>query len=375
MRLPRLVHPVAWWVWAFGLVALVTRTVNPWITAPVICLAVLVSWVRRPVEARSVLPVFLFVGAVGLVIRLLAGVFVGGGSGVTVLGTLPRLEFGGPLTAVGVGGQITVEAVLRAVYFGLQLMAILACVGAANDLAPPHRLLKYVPASLYEVGTAVVVAVSFAPQLAGYARQIRAARRLRGHDGWGVREVSALLAPVLAAAMDRCWQLAASMESRGFGRVSAAGRDRQRGRTTLTFTGLVTMVAGSYGLLGIGVARWVALMLVGCGVLAVAAGLVVGDRSPRTRYRPDPWAAPEWVLCGAGCLTALFGVTGAAAGEASVLTSPASWPQPQGTVLIAIAVAVAAAAFTPTPPLPVQVSSPVPPGEPAATGPAESSAT
>ena len=106
-------------------------------------------------------------------------------------------------------------------YDGLRLAAILACLGAANALASPRRLLRYVPATLYDVGTAVVVALTFAPQLVEDAPRVRAARRLRGHAGRGSGS--------WAASPCRCWtarssarsDLAASMESRGYGRAGA----------------------------------------------------------------------------------------------------------------------------------------------------------
>ena len=50
-----------------------------------------------------------------------------------------------------------------ALYDGLRLATIVICVGAANSLANPKRLLRSVPPALYEVGTALVVAVTVLP--------------------------------------------------------------------------------------------------------------------------------------------------------------------------------------------------------------------
>ena len=57
-------------------------------------------------------------------------------------------------------GPLTRESLLFAVYDGLRLGTIVLCVGAANSLANPKRLLRSMPAALYEIGTALVVAVS-----------------------------------------------------------------------------------------------------------------------------------------------------------------------------------------------------------------------
>ena len=105
-------------------------------------------------------------GLVVIAIRVVFQVFFGatvGGS--TVLFRLPSVELPEWAAGVRIGGAVTLEAVVLAVYDGMRLAAILACIGAANSLADPRRLLKSVPGALYETGVAVVVALSFAPRL------------------------------------------------------------------------------------------------------------------------------------------------------------------------------------------------------------------
>lgn len=75
---------------------------------------------------------------------------------------------------------MTLEALLFALYDGLRLATLLICVGAANALASPARLLRILPGALYEAGVAVVVAMTFAPNLVQDVERLRAARRLRG---------------------------------------------------------------------------------------------------------------------------------------------------------------------------------------------------
>ena len=124
------------------------------------------------------------------------------------------------LPVLRIGGPVTLESLLYAVYDALRLAAILACLGAANALASPRRLLRYLPATLYDVGTAVVVGLTFAPQLLTDARAVRAARTLRGHDGHAAcARLARLAVPVLETAFERSLGLAASMESRGYGRA------------------------------------------------------------------------------------------------------------------------------------------------------------
>ena len=101
--------------------------------------------------------------------------------------------------------------------------------------------------------------------------------------------------PVLESALERSVELAAAMDARGFGR--ATGNRRTRLVTGgLTSGGLLGVCIGSYGLLDAGSPPALGLPLLLLGVVLAAGGLVVGGRrATRSRYRPDPWSAPEWL--------------------------------------------------------------------------------
>ena len=122
------------------------------------------------------------------------------------------------LAGIRLGGDVMLESVLMAFYDGLRLATILVCVGAANSLASPARLLKSVPAALYELGVSVVVALTFTPQLVSDVERLRTARRLRGRETTGPRAIAASAVPVLEGALERSVTLAAAMDSRGYGR-------------------------------------------------------------------------------------------------------------------------------------------------------------
>src|SRR5205085_5619596 len=118
---------------------------------------------------------------------------------------------------VTLGGPVTLESLAAGFVEGLQLAVLLACVGAANSLASPYRLLRSMPAVLYELGVAVTVALSFAPQAVVSVQVVREARRLRGRPSSGLRGMRGLAVPVLETALERSLVLAASMDRRGFG--------------------------------------------------------------------------------------------------------------------------------------------------------------
>jgi energy-coupling factor transport system permease protein len=273
------------------------------------------------------------------------------------------------LHRISIGGPVTLEALLAAAYDGARLAAVLCCIGAANSLASPRRLLRHVPATLYEVGTAVVVALTYAPQLVADARKVRAARRLRGHSSRSPRELGRIAVPVLESALERALELAASMESRGYGR---AVRRHGRGRTTaLTLVGVGGVVVGAYGLLDGGSPPLLGVPVLAVGAIAALVALWTGaSRDPRSRYRPDPWALPEWGVVASGLVAATVVILAANAGLPGIVppTSPARFPELPWQAVVGVLVAMLAGFVSPKPPLRAQIEArqtPRPSGAPA----------
>jgi energy-coupling factor transport system permease protein len=310
--LPRALHPGAWWLWALGLATAASRTTNPLLLLLVLAVAGHVVSARRSQApwARS-FAVFLKLGLVVVAIRVVAQVVFGAAGPGTVLVTLPEVPLPSWAAGVSLGGAVTAEALVAAVVDGLRLATVLACIGAANALANPKRLLASLPAVLYEVGVAVVVALSFAPSLVTSVGRIRAARRLRGRPDRGLRSIVGVAMPVLEDALERSLALAAAMDSRGYGRTSAVPRATRRLTAGLTLGGLAGTCLGVYALLDGGSLGVFGLVALAVGLAAAAGGLTLGGRrTSRTRYRPDPWAGPEWVTAGAGLMVAAGSVVG-----------------------------------------------------------------
>jgi energy-coupling factor transport system permease protein len=301
-RLPRAVHPGAWWVWALGLATVASRTTNPLLLALVLATLTAVVTARRSDApwARS-FGLFLRLALVVLVFRTLAQVLLGTSTSGTVLLTLPEVPLPAWAAGVSLGGPITTGALANALVEGLRLATMLACIGAANALANPKRLLASLPAALYEVGVAVVVALSFVPALAGSVQRIRAARRLRGRPDRGVRGLASVALPVLEDALERSLALAAAMDSRGYGRRAVVPTTVRRLTSVLLLGGLAGVCLGVYGLLDASGPPLLGLAGTLLGTSAAAAGLALGgQRTLRSRYRPDPWRGPEWVTAAAG---------------------------------------------------------------------------
>jgi energy-coupling factor transport system permease protein len=310
--LPRALHPGAWWLWALGLVTVATRTRNPLLLLLVLAVAGYVVAARRTDApwARSFV-VFLKLGLVVLAIRFVAQVLLGVGAGDTVLFTLPEVPLPDWAAGVSLGGAVTLESTVAAFVEGLRLATILACIGAANALANPKRLLASLPAALYEVGVAVVVALSFAPSLVTSVGRIRAARRLRGRPDRGLRSILSVAMPVLEEALERSVALAAAMDSRGYGRRVEVAPAVRRTTGALTLAGLLGLGFGVFAVLDGTTPAPVALTALGVGIVLAATGLVLaGRRTVRSRYRPDPWALPERLTVASGVAAATLAIAG-----------------------------------------------------------------
>ncbi|GLX48481.1 cobalt ABC transporter permease [Streptomyces hygroscopicus subsp. hygroscopicus] len=338
------VHPGAWWLWAISLGTAATRTTNPLLLALLVAASAYVVATHRSAApwARSY-TAFARLALAVLLVRLVFATVLGSPiPGTHTLLTLPEIPLPHWAQGIRLGGEVTAEALVFAAYDGLKLATLLICVGAANALASPSRLLKSLPGALYETGVAVVVALTFAPHLIADVQRLRAARRLRGRPDRGIRGLLQVGLPVLEGALERSVALAAAMESRGYGRTAEVPARVRRTTAALTLGGLLGICAGTYGLLTAEGGGYGAPLLL-AGTAAALAGLRLGGRrSLRTRYRPDPWDTRAWLVTGSGvAVAALLTLASARAPEALhpgvvPLTAPTLPLWPAASVLLAL---------------------------------------
>ena len=226
-RLPRDLHPVAWWLWAIGLAAAASLTTNP------LLLLLLVGggdgrgrW-RAAADQPWARSFRLYVG-LGRADRRASGWCSGWCSAAVrrhgaCCSTCPTIPLPDWVAGITLLGPVTREALLAGLYDGLRLATIVICVGAANSLANPKRLLRSVPPALYEIGTALVVAVTVLPQFADSVRRVRAAQALRGG---GVRPGRAAAPAPRAGARGRPRALAGARRRHGRPRLRPGRRPR-----------------------------------------------------------------------------------------------------------------------------------------------------
>ena len=350
-RLPRDLHPGAWWLWALGLAATASATTNPLLLATIAGVAALVVACRHSDHPWSgSFRIYLALAGAIVAIRVAARVLLGGGGIGHVLLRLPEIPLPDWVAGIHLLGPVTSEYLLGGLYDGLRLATMVICVGAANSLADPKRLLKSMPPALYEIGTAVVVSVSVMPQLAESLQRVRRARRLRGVSGSRVGRLRGLVVPVLEDALERSLALAAGMDARGYGRSGHLGRRQRLVTGTLMLAGLGGICVGTYAMLDQTAPRWLAGPMLALGVAVAVAGFMsAGRRVRRTRYRPDHWRASEVVVALCGLLPAV--VTFAALSSQIAVMHPGVdvVPTLTGSALLAVLVAALPAVAAPPP--------------------------
>jgi len=302
----RSLHPGAWWGWALGCAVVAARTTNPVLLGLVVAIVCVTVVLRRAaVPWALAFRMYVYLAIFVMVIRLGFRVIFSA-AGPTVILPLPVIQLPGILSSVRLFGPVSAEAMIGAGESALQLAAMILAVGAANALANPKRLLASVPGALYEWGTVVVIAISVFPQLAESVSRVRRARQLRAETGRGVHLIKNVLMPVLSDGLDRSLLLAGAMDSRGYGRQAQVPATSRRWTSVLLVVATIAIGVGAYGLLGAGTTPiWTGLPMVVVGLVVGVVGLrLTGRRVSRTRYRPDPWQGPEWVVLGSGVVAA-----------------------------------------------------------------------
>lgn len=354
-QLARPLHPLAWWGWAIGLAVAASMTTNPLLLALILGVVWLVVVARRSDSpwARA-FRIYVALAAVIVAVRLVLHVLVGFKWGDHLVLDLPSVGLPDWAAGINLLGPVYLEGWLAAVLEGLKLGTLVIAVGGANALANPKRLLRSLPNALYEVGTAVVVSVSVAPQLAESVQRVLRARLLRGESGLGLRALGQVALPVLQDTLDRSLMLASAMESRGYGSRRETDPGRRVLVGVLTLVGLLAVAFGMYGVLDPRgtTGDWGIPILV-VGVLLAVAGMALGGREIRvTRYRSDPWRTPETITVLAGAAAAV-GVGISRSLDPDLLMLPLQPIGPPGLpVLAVLGVALAALPAFITPPTP-----------------------
>ncbi|MBF8252607.1 MAG: energy-coupling factor transport system permease protein [Actinobacteria bacterium] len=239
-------HPLTWWIWSFAVAISVAR-----INAPIFAIAsvgvvgVIVYVFREDAPWGKSFTWTLKLAAWILLIRTFIAITIGIPIPGTTIFTLPRIPLPSWMPGVRIGGAVTLERLSSVISEGLIICAIIVIFGAAASLTSPHRLLRVLPVYMYEFGVSVVISTTILPQLVTSFSRIRMAQRLRGQSTKGFASYRRVAIPLLEESLARSLDLAAAMDSRGYG----ISRKRSRYRpitwksvdTAIVATGLIVM--------------------------------------------------------------------------------------------------------------------------------------
>ena len=292
------IHPGSWWILGFSLAIAAGMTHSIWVAVAIslgsLGLAALLRtdapWARS-LGFYALLAVFI------LVIRVAFRIVFNTSGSQQIAFALPPIEISlgfGP--SIQLFGAVTIATLQAATLDGLRLAAIVLSIALANTLANPRKLLKSTPAALYEVATAISVAINLAPQLIESLQRVRRARRLRGKSA-RVGALAGTVIPVLEDTLERSLSLAASMDARGFGRRGALSKAASAGIRGVSLVALVLFAVGSYLLLTNPEVTAVALVALGVAVaLVVYVVSMSSAKNVRTRYKKQQRTTADYVL-------------------------------------------------------------------------------
>lgn len=271
----------AWLIWMAAALLVAMTATNPlYLIIVLLCVAL----VRASHGTGGSLPVWRFGLAVVSFSTFYNALLTHFGD--TVLMTLPRAI---PI----LGGPVTLEAAVFGATRGIALWTILAVSSAFNDILSPYELVRLVPRFLRQAGLVISITLAFVPQILRSFRQVREAQAIRGHQLRGVRDLTALIVPLLADSLEQAVQLAEAMEARGYGQSSQVSNFKSQ---VLMIGGLAGALLGwtmeAYWRNGVG---W-AIILTGVIALVMGVRMTMAHAPRTTRYRRQVWSAQDTLL-------------------------------------------------------------------------------
>ena len=292
-------NPLSWWLAGLSLAVIASLTGNVLVLIG-ICVASLLTirLCRDDSPWAQSISFYIKLAAIVISLRVLFRIIFNLGSSTKdAFLILPSIDldfgFGNSLKLFG---PISQEAFALALADGFRLAAIILAVGMANSLANPRKLLKSTPGALYEIATAISIAINLAPQLIASLGRVRRARSLRGQSK-GIKAITGIVIPVLEDTIDQSMGLAASMSARGFGRKGNRTSFQIIGARLLAFLAICLIVTGSALLLFSPEQQTLELVLLLVGLVAAAFSVNLSSaRATITRYRKEPWRLGDAVI-------------------------------------------------------------------------------
>jgi len=239
-------HPLTWWLWAVLLATTLllanTRAISVAIVTSTLVLALSM---QRQTAGFYTFRWALRFAVIAFSFRMFIAIFIGVPMPGRTIFTLPQLQLPDFLVGIRIGGPVTTQRLLSGFDEAVLLVALILIFATANALSNPNSLLRILPQRFYGLGLAGVISTSVAPQAARGIERVRSARRLRGQSSHGIRSWRGVALPVLEDSLERSIDLAAGLESRGYGYFPRPTRYRPE---TWKFRDTLAISGGLYGL-------------------------------------------------------------------------------------------------------------------------------
>ena len=194
------------------------RLQNTWLTLGVIALtSLLVYLFKSDGPWADSYAWALKLAAIVISFRVLIGVIIGVPVPGKVLFNLPLVPLPHWMAGITLGGAVTWERISSTIIESFGIASIIVLFGAATALTNPRALLRAVPPMFYEVAMVLVIATTLTPQLVSNLKRIRIAQKLRGINSSRFLSWRQIAMPLLEDSLARALDLAAAMDSRGYG--------------------------------------------------------------------------------------------------------------------------------------------------------------
>lgn len=204
-----------------------------------------------------------------------------------------------------IGGIVTWNGLVYGVVSGLAIFVMIVTWTLVATHLRWSALTRQLPPRLTPFAVAGSVAWSYLPRMRDTLHDIRESQRSRGWQPSRVRDLPAIVVPLLVGGLERSLITAEVLEARGFGGSPTAARQTSLAASWMLLAGLVLIVSAVYclvvgqmpmgGLLGIG----------GIGMLVTNL-----QRSPRinapTRLRDEIWTRSDSTCCVASGIAVLI---------------------------------------------------------------------
>ena len=155
--------------------------------------------------------------------------------------------------------------------------------------------------------------------------------------------------PVLEGALEQAVDLAAAMDSRGYGRRGTSSPRRIRVASLLLLAGLLAVALGSFLVLDQSGGHVAGILALGLGTVSIVAATALGASGRgRTKYRPDPFGRGEWLVVAMGAIPATVLSLASTGLTPDVL--PLQWPSLPLSAVVGLAFAALPALTAPAPP-------------------------